>query len=122
MSVENPISVRDFLDVLANVKSPLAPITHDGNDIGTIEYIPEENALVLGLEDGLSLLVRMHVLPLFQECQEVEGIGLFGLGRDYSQPMDFDKVKVYYCNTDSPIIGMDISDDFVELVVANKKL
>ncbi len=118
MSVEKPISVKDFLDVLTNnVKSPLAPITHDGNDIGAIEYIPEENALVLGLEEGLSLLVRMHVLPLFQECQEVEGIGLFGEGRD-SQPMDFNKVKVYYCNTDSPVIGMDISDDFVELVVA----
>lgn len=118
MSELNILSVKDFLDVLAGfAKCPLAKITHNGNTIGAIEYIPDENALVLDLEEGQSLLIPFHVLPLFHECQEVEDIGLFGLGKN-SQPMNYIDVKLYYGNTDSPIIGMDVGDNSVELIVA----
>ena len=118
MSKEKQLTVMDFLRVLNTfARNPLAVITHNGNNIGAIEYIPEENALVLGLEEGQSLLVPFHVLPLFHVCQEVADIGMFGLGRD-SQPMNFKDVKLYYGDTGSPIIEMNVRDNSVEVVVA----
>ncbi len=119
MSENKMLSVEDLLGVLgAFAKNPLAEITHNGKKIGAIEYIPEKSALVLDLEEGQSLLIAFHVLPLFHTCQEDAEVGLFGLGKD-SQPMNFKDVKLYYSNTNSPIIGMNVMDNSVELLVAD---